>query len=123
MNREHEQSGSLSLAASRPGCIVRYVRKPSEQFQELWRQFLTGPVWKSLPEVGNEYLVRANTHGPDSFREQYRSGVLLASKVTKLALKNDQVQVASNLFYEPYFPFNCFNLVEIPTRGPRASRW
>ncbi len=109
--------GSLSLATSRPGCLIRCVQAPSQQFLDLWSKFNTGRVWGFLPLVGSMYRVRANTHGPDSFPEVYRRGILLALPDGK-AGKNKVVTPQALLEFEPYFPFSCFILIPAPAPVP-----
>ncbi len=72
-----------------------------------------------LPVVGNEYTVRANTHGPDSFPAKYQRGVFLGRADGSKVNKKSIVQRVSAEF-EMYFPYSCFSLV--PLREPIPAR-
>jgi len=110
--------GSLSLATSRPGCLIRCVQMPSQQFLDLWSKFNTGRTWRFLPQVGRGYRVRANTQGPAVFAAEHRVGVLLSTEKDGQPLKNPPVSLQTLLEFEPYFPFSCFSLLPAPQQVP-----
>jgi len=110
MMRRQYWDGDLSLATSRPGVLVRCVQLPGTRFHEFWNKFLKKQALLFLPDLKELYVVRSNTGGVQSFEPYFRSGVLLSSEQQQ-PLRNPAVPIEHGYTLEPFFPFNCFDLV------------
>jgi hypothetical protein len=113
-----KNEGNLSLANSRPGCIVRCVTAPSKEFFDLWGQLMGLQAFLFIPEPHQTYLVRANVLGDPNFPvREFASGVLLSQRTPMgyvRRLRNPEIPRKYKkdiLHIEPFFPHNLFQFV------------
>ena len=104
-------TGDLSLATSRPGMVVRCVQLPGEQFRLFWDKILNLQALHFKPVLKMLYEVRANVMMPLGFHPHFTKGVLLSEYQSKKPLKNAVVNLNGGIYLEPFFPFECFDVV------------